>query len=562
MDGPLPAPEPSPDEGGAHRTVSRAAILLAATALLSRLLGFARDAVIAGFFGKNAITSAYLYAFQLPDTLWMLVAGGAFSAAFIPVVNGYFTRSEEAAKRGDFETARREEAGAWKTYSVITTFLFVCLSVILPLAWIFARPLIGRVIAPGFTDAEVVPGFGLVHPLTMAVQMTRIVLPAQYCFFLGTLMLSMLQARNRWLAPALGPMIYNLGIIVFGVALHRQLGIAAFSWGALAGAVIGNLLIQAWALRGLRPHFRPSLDLRFEGVRKAGKLVVPVIFGISLPQATQVVNGMFVASVASGMTVLRYANTLMQLPLGIFGQVIGMAVLPTLTAQATRNDMRAFRETLNYGIRLALFLTVPASALMIVLAQPLIAFVYQRGAFTPADTASAVPALVLFSLGVSAWSAQAVLARAYYARNDTWTPVLAGTFVTFVIFVPLCFLLTPHLDVPGTPLLTRGPALATSLASITNTLLLLYFAGRRFGGINARRLLLSLARVVLASAIMGVLCAGVYRWLAPHTGHSSLAAFAQLAVAGGAGIALFVAAAVALRCEELHELKGLFRRRG
>src|SRR5204863_5393683 len=141
--------------------------------------------------------------------------------------------------------------------------------------------------------------------------------------------------------------------------------------------------------------------------------------------------------------------------------------------QAAENDMPAFRRTLNYGVRLALFLTVPASILLIVLAQPLITVVYQRGNFTAADTASAVPALVFFALGVGAWSAQAVIARAFYARNDTWTPVLAGTFVTFCIFVPLNFLLTPLFDIPGTPALTRGPALATSVASTTNTVLLL-----------------------------------------------------------------------------------------
>src|SRR5260370_16488361 len=156
--------------------------------LLSRVLGFLRDATIAGIFGQNAITSAYLYAFTLPDSLWMLVAGAAFFAPFVPVITEYFTRGDEEA--------------AWKTYSIITTFLFLCLSVIIPLAWIFARPLLQHFIAPGFTDYKVLPPpFGVVRPLTMAVQMTRIVLPAQYCFFLGTLMMVLLRAKNRFLMP-------------------------------------------------------------------------------------------------------------------------------------------------------------------------------------------------------------------------------------------------------------------------------------------------------------------------------------------------------------------------
>lgn len=543
-------PSTAPGSGspsGGSQEVSRAVGLISVMVLLSRVLGFVRDAIIAAKFGQNAITSAYLYAFTLPDTLWMLVAGGAFYAAFVPVITEYFTKGDEE--------------GAWKTYSIVTTFLFVFLSVVIPLAWIFARPLMEHFIAPGFSDYKEIPGIGVVHPLSMAVQMTRIVLPAQYCFFLGTLMMGMLQAKKRFLMPALGPVIYNVGIILGGLTLSDRLGIMSFSWGALAGAFVGNLLIQAWAIRGINARFRPSLELSFPGVKRAGKLVLPVIFGVSLPQATALVNGMFVAKIASAKSILEYTNRLMQLPLGIFGQAIGIAVLPTLSQQAAQNDMPAFRRTLNEGIRLALFLTLPTSILLVVLAQPLIAVVYQRGAFTAQDTASAVPALVFYSLGVWAWSAQAVVARAFYARNDTWTPVLAGTFVTFVVFVPLNFLLTPLFNVPGTPLLTRGPALATSLASTTNTLLLLYFAAKRFGGINLRRIVVSLVKILLASVPMSAAAYFLYTLLARVGGHSKFVALAQLAIAGGVGLLIFLAAAFLLRSEELSGLKAMLRRR-
>jgi putative peptidoglycan lipid II flippase len=250
----------------------------------------------------------------------------------------------------------------------------------------------------------------------------------------------------------------------------------------------------------------------------------------------------------------------MQLPLGIFGQAIGIAVLPTLSQQAAQKDDRAFRDTLNYGVRLALFLTVPASILLIVLAHPLIAAVYQHRNFTAQDTARAVPALTFYALGVGAWSAQAILARAFYARNDTWTPILAGTFVTFCIFVPLNFFLTPYFNVPGTPLLTRGPALATSMASTTNTLLLLFFARKRFGGINGRRILLSLARVFAACVPMGVAARYSYHLLS-HAVRSHGAALVQLLVAGSLALAVYVMVAMLLGCEETGELKRLLRRR-
>jgi putative peptidoglycan lipid II flippase len=303
------------------------------------------------------------------------------------------------------------------------------------------------------------------------------------------------------------------------------------------------------------------LDLRFPGVKRAGKLVLPVIFGVSLPQATQIVNGMFVANIASAKSILEYTNRLMQLPLGIFGQAIGIAVLPTLSQQAAQQDLPAFRQTLNYGIRLALFLTVPTSILLIVLAQPLITLVYQRGNFTMADTLSAVPALRLYSLGVAAWSVQAVVARAFYARNDTWTPVLAGTFVTFCIFVPLNFLLTPFFHHAGTPAVTRGPALATSVASTVNTHLLLYFAARRFGGINGRRIGRSLVRALASSAVMSLVAWYLSRALVPLLASVALRSVVQVTVAGGLSLLAFYASAILLRSEETRELRGLLRRR-
>jgi putative peptidoglycan lipid II flippase len=542
-----PGPARAAAGSGAPREISRAVGIISAAVLLSRLLGFVRNALIAAHFGQNWITSAYLYAFTLPDTLWMLIAGGAFSAAFVPVVTEYFTHGDEE--------------GAWKTYSIVTTFLFLCLSVLIPLGWIFARPIIQHFVAPGIPSRAFVPGFGWVQPLSMAVEMTRIVLPAQYCFFLGTLMMSMLQARKQFLIPALGPVTYNLGIILGGLTLSHRLGIAAFSWGALGGALVGNLLFQIWAVRGIGVRFRPSLELRFPGVTRAGRLVLPVIFGVSLPQAAQIVNGMFVARIGSAKSILEYTNQLMQLPLGIFGQAIGIAVLPTLSQQAAQKDHVAYRNTLNYGVRLALFLTVPASVLLIVLAYPLIEVVYHHGHFySSKDTARAVPALAFYALGVGAWSAQAILARAFYARNDTWTPILAGTFVTFCVFVPLNFLLTPYFNVPHTPLLTRGPALATSVASTTNALLLLYFARRRFGGINGRRILFSLARVLAACVPMGAAARYSYQVL-HHAGHGHLPAVIQLLGAGSLALAVYAGAALLLGCEEARELKRLVRRR-
>lgn len=559
---PEPAPRGESTSQQASRDVSKAVGLISVMVMASRVLGFVRDAIIAAKFGSNAITSAYLYAFTLPDTLWMLVAGGAFYAAYVPVITGYFAHGKERA--------------AWRMYSIITTLLFCVLSVIIPLAWIFARPLM-LLLAPGFTDYAVVPKYGVVHPLSMAVDMTRIVLPAQYCFFLGTLMMGMLQARKQFLIPSLAPVIYNVGIILGGLLLSPWLGIAAFSWGALGGALVGNLLLQAWAIRGAGARFTPSLQLSHPGVKRAGKLVLPVILGVSLPQVAQIANGFFVSKNDVAKSILEWTNRLMQLPLGIFGQAIGIAVLPTLSQQASLNDMRAFRKTLNFGVRLSLFMTVPASVLMIVLANPMITVVYQRGAFTAADTAAATPALIFFALGVGAWSAQAVVARAFYARNDTLTPIIAGTSVALLVFLPLNALLTRFFDIPGTPALTRGPALATSIGAVVNTLTLLYFAHQRFGGVYPQRMLRSLVRILVACIPMGLIAWQLNAFIAhvmghpdlpPHGGLASLTrlfyAAVQLLLPGAIGLLAFGVAALFLRCEEVRDILDLLiqRQRG
>ena len=552
----------------AARDISKAAGQIGLLVLLSRVLGFLRDAIIAAKFGQNEITSAYLYAFTLPDTLWNLVAGGAFFAAFVPVITEYYTQGKDR--------------DAQRTYDTVTTLVAIVLTIAIVPAWIFARVILEHFLAPGFTNYAVVGGH-VVHPLDMAVHMTRIVLPCQYFFFLGTLMMGMLQARKQFLFPAWAPVIYNAGIIVVGLALSRWLGISAFSWGAVLGASVGSFFLQWVAVRRIGVRFQPCLDLSHPGVRQAGRLVLPVLLGVGLPQASQIVNGMFVAHFGAAKTILEFSNRLMSLPLGIFGQAIGIVALPTLKEQATQGDMTAFRRTLNYGIRLALFLTVPTSVLMILLAKPILTIVYQRGAFTAADTMAAIPAFVFFALGVGAWSAQAVVARAFYARNDTWTPMLAGTFVTFCVFIPLNVMLSRLLDVPNTPLITRGPAIATTAAATLNTLLLIYFAAKRFGGMNVRRLLRSVIRMTIACVPMGVATWAIYAMMELLWGRAGVAeqqahglaalldrphllAFGELLLAGGLGLALFIGAAVFVRSPELKDLQpmvgGMVRKLG
>lgn len=450
--------------------VARAAAVMMAAIFISRVLGQLRDTAIAAWFGQNAYTDVYRAAFSIPDLLFFLIAGGALSSSFVPVFTEYLTRGQEDE--------------AWKVFSVVATFMTLVVTGFVLVGEVFARQLV-PLIAPGFQPWQ----------LDMTASLTRIVLPAQICFFLGGLMMATLYVRGHFLVPALGPIIYNLGIIAGGWLLGGHLGVAGLSWGALAGAVVGNLLLQMVFLRRIGVRYRFSLHLWHPGVVKVGKLVLPVILGLSLPQVFVLINRAFASLLPPGaVSALDNANKQMQAPLGIFAQAISIAVFPTLSAQAARGDMDAFRRTLLQGLRALWFLTVPISVLMMVLSTDIVSILLQYKRFTPEDTRITAEALVFYSIGLFAFSSQAILNRAFYAVQDTVTPVVIGTLTTLV-FVPLNWWLIG-------PLAHKGLALAGSIAAILHVLWMLS-ALRRKVGIPVGQLGLPFARLVLASALSG-----------------------------------------------------------
>lgn len=519
---------------GETQKVARAAVVMMAAIFISRVLGQLRDTAIAAWFGQNAYTDVYRAAFSIPDLLFFLIAGGALSSSFVPVFTEYLTRGQE------------EEA--WKVFSVVATFMTLVVTGFVLIGEIFARQLV-PLVAPGFQSWQ----------LDMTATLTRIVLPAQICFFLGGLMMATLYVRGHFLVPALGPIIYNLGIIAGGWLLGGHLGVAGLSWGALAGAIVGNLLLQMVFLRRVGVRYQFSLHLRHPGVVKVGKLVLPVILGLSLPQVFVLINRAFASLLPPGaVSALDNANKQMQAPLGIFAQAISIAVFPTLSAQAARGDMEAFRRTLLQGLRALWFLTVPISVLMMVLSTDIVSILLQYKKFTAYDTRITAEALVFYCIGLFAFSSQAILNRAFYAVQDTVTPVVIGTLVTLV-FVPLNWWLMG-------PLAHKGLALAGSIAAILHVVWMLH-ALRRKVQIPVGQLGLPFARLVVASLLSGALGYVVRMQLVSSLNHagvhpklvSLLAIVLVLAVGGGTYLLL----SRLLRAEEMDDaLKALRRRRG
>ena len=533
---PASAAPPPGDGAGRGPSVSGAAAIVVGATLLSRVLGLIRDVVIAHQLGATADSDIYIGAFKVCDLLMYLVAGGALSSTFIPVFKEYLHQNKLRQ--------------AWQAFSVVATVTAIVAVLFVLLAEVFT-PTFVHLINGGYTADQV----------ARAVPLVRIILPAQIFFMLGGLLMGTLNARGQFLIPALGPSVYNLGII-FGAAVLYPLGLGlpGLMWGALLGAFIGNFALQIVPVARLGMRYRPSLAVLHPGAVKVWKMMLPIVLGVSLPNVDQLITGNFASELSTGSQAsIGFATRMMLIPIGIFAQAMGIAILPTMAAQAAANQRRAFRATLNKGLRTILFLTVPSSALLFLLAQPTVAFLLQSGRFTPEATLMTASALRFYSLGIFAWSAQAILTRGCYALQDSRTPVISGTIMT-MLFIAMSWLVVNASDWG-----VSGLALVTTIAATLHMGVLLIVLRHRLKGMQDMILLTSVVKTSLATAALClavVVLRGVLGHLLPNGASTpKLHAAIVLAVAGGGGLAAFAVAARGLRMNELQSVVGLVRRR-
>lgn len=524
-------------EGGGNKPggLVRAAGAVMAATLLSRVLGQIRDIVIAHQLGADVRGDVYTAAFKVPDLLMYLVAGGALSSTFIPVFKEYLHLNKMRA--------------AWQTFSVVATVTVLLAGIFVVIAEIWT-PAFVRLLNPGYNAATV----------ALTVPLTRIILPAQIFFMLGGLLMGTLNARGQFLLPALAPSIYNLGIIFGAVVLYPLgLGLPGVMWGALIGAFVGNFALQAVLTARVGVRYRPSLAVMHPGAIKVWKMMLPILLGVSLPNVDQIINSYFASELPQGsQAALQYAVRLMLIPIGIFAQAMGIAILPTMSGQAAAGQRKEFRATVAQALQTIFFLTIPASALLCLLAHPIIAFLLQSGQFSAHDTDVTTSALQWYSVGIFAWSAQAILTRGFYALQDSRTPVLSGTAMT-VVFIAMNWLV-----VHETHWGVGGLALATSIAATLHMLVMYVLLRRRMRGLHDGKIFVGLVKTLLATAALGAVIwlvrAAVLTFL-PDTVHPKLAAVILLAPAFLFGIAAFLGTARVLRMSELQSAIDLIRRK-
>jgi putative peptidoglycan lipid II flippase len=504
-------PVPSVDEGifklsASGQQIARAAGLVMALFIASRVLGLAREIVIARQFGTSAELDAYLAAFRLPDLLFQLVAGGALGSAFIPTFTGHL--------------AREDLAGAWRLTSAVINWVLLILTTLALLAAWGAPLLVARVVAPGFSPPQ----------QALTAELMRLMLISTVVFGVSGVVMGALNARRHFLLPALAPIIYNLAIIGGALLLGPRWGVRGLAIGVVTGAC-GHLVVQLPELFRQGMNYHPILAPRDPGVREVARLMAPRALGLAAVQLNFLVNIILASSLTTGSIVaLNYAFLLMLLPQGIFAQAVATAAFPTFSILVAQGAGAEMRRTFANTLRAVLYLSVPAAVGLVVLRRPLVALLLQRGAFTADSTAAVAWALLFYALGLVGHAAVEILARAFYALHDTKTPVAVGVAAMLGnVGLSLAFL---QLFRAGGWAPHGGLALANSVATTAEMAALLLLLRGRLGGLEGRDLAAATARIALGAALMGAALALYVRW------GSGLSVWAS----GGLGIALGAAA--------------------
>ncbi len=517
----------SPGSGRAvGGSMARSAIIVGLAFVLSRVLGLAREVILARQFGTGSEMDAYVSAFRIPDLLFLVVMAGSFGAAFIPVFGEYL--------------ANGDQERAWRLASAVLTWAGVGVIVTSAVCFALARPLM-RIVAPGF-DAETAD---------TAVNLMRILLLSPVFLGFGIAAKGILEAHQQFTLPALAPIVYNIAIIIGALFFVPDHGIYAVGWAVIIGA-IGHFLIQVPGLFRAGIRFRPTLSRQVEGLSEVARLLGPRIIGMAAFQANFIAVNAFASTTSDEhVSAINYAWQLLMLPHGVLALSISTVIFPRLAAIHSQGDHEIFRATLDRTLRPLLFLSIPASVGLLLLREPIVRIVFQRETFDAASTALVIAPLAWFAVGLVGYALTEVLTRVFYATRDTRTPVIT-VVLSVILNLLLCVLFIDSLSYTGL-------ALALSVTTASEAVILLLFLRQRIGHVVTADFLPWLVRVVAAAAVMAGVIWATAGWLTvalDHTGSNPLLAYGLFAYAMGVYVLTFMVLAFAFRIPELQMVVG------
>ena len=514
-----------------ERQILRALASVGSATLLSRILGFARDMVVALAFGAGMTTDAFFVAYRIPNMLRRLLGEGALSAAMVPVVTEYATRRVAA------DTARmlRAVLGAAVLVLSVATILGIALT-----------PWIVRAMAPGFARD---PGQQALTALLARVMFPYLALVGLSAFAMGAL-----NAHGRFFAPAMAPAMQNVGMILCVLALARRLEppILSLAIGVVLGGV-AQLVVQVADLRRTGCLVAPSGEITHNAVGQVGRLLLPSVVGLAAVQVNLFVITLLASLLAPGsISFLYYADRVMEFPLGVFGIALASAALPTMARHASAGDREGLAATLGFALRMSTFVSVPATVGIVLLRTPITRVLFERGRFGPADTEATAEALLWFGVGLAGIAGARIAAQVFYALRAPGVAVGIGVLTVGVNIAAAMTLMHPF----G----YGGLAAASSLAAYVNLGGLVLAARHRLGPIGGPALAATIARTGAAAVPLGVLCQAAL-WLWPAAPDLAVDV-AWLVATIAAATAAFVASAWWLGAAELRSVMSALLRRG
>jgi putative peptidoglycan lipid II flippase len=516
--------------------LARSAGIISIATLASRVLGVARESVSASYFGASAAKDAYEVAFRIPNILRDLFAEGAMTAAFVPA----FTRILH--ERG------REHA--WRLGNLVINALLLMTGAVAVIGILFAAP-ITSVIAPKFAA---VPG-----KLELTTLLTQVMLPFLTTVAVAVAMMGMLNSLGRFFIPSLSPAMFNVATIVCAIGLVPLMvymdwpPIMAIAIGTLLGGV-GQMAIQWPALRREGFRYRALIDFKDPELRQILRMIGPGTLGVAAVNINVLVNTYLAAGQPGAVSWLGYAFRLMYLPIGLFGVSIATAVLPELSRHAAAGDHAAIRRGVSSAIRLMLMLNVPAMIGLMLLAEPIVALLYERGQFTGADTSATAAALRFYAPGLLGYSIVKIASPTFYSLGNSRTPVVVSVasvavnlLLNIVLFRVMGF---------------RGLALGTAIAAIFNASTLLWLLRGRLGGLEEARIAMAFVKITGAAVVMGAVAVLVARQLdALMPGSGELIRAARVGLVIGAALLTLALSARLLRIHEFTEATARILRR-
>lgn len=509
-----------------NKKIAASAALIGFATFLSRILGFVRDIIIAGLFGTGALAQAFVVSFRIPNLLRDLVGEGASNAAIVPVLSEYSLRND---KKKFFELATI-------LFNLISAVLFS----IMILGILFA-PIIVRLIAPGFSSDA--------GKFAITVNLTRFMFP--YIFLIGLTAYSMgvLNTLKHFSTPAFGPCLFNISMIACAAFLTKGFGVYSLAIGVLIGGVL-QLGVQALALyfRGMK--FKNEWRFFHPEAKKIGRLLVPRAVGAGVYQLNVFIDTVL-ASLSrivgdGGVAAIYYSNRLIQFPMAIFGVALAQAALPTLSEHAAGNDLAKLRDAISFSLRSIFLVTIPASLGLLILGKDIIEVLFKRGQFGAYSAEITYLALFFYSFGLFAFGGVKILTSGFYSLKDTKTPVKSASIalaVNVVLNVSLMF-----------PLKVGGLALASSIASLVNFLMLYSSLKKKIGLLDTQKIVLLSCKAVLASLIMGIVIylAGVILAVSKDAAFSHKAL--RLCFLIACGMISYITASLALKIDEMGRL--------